>query len=57
MPATLNLAATASLLLLVRSVKQPREALSHTDIRFRALRFRAPNWARPIDGPTLKRGA
>lgn len=35
MPATLTLAATASLLLLVRSVKQPREALSHTDNRSR----------------------
>jgi hypothetical protein len=50
MPATLNLAVTASLLLLVRSVKQPQKALSHTDNRFMACER-----GRPFFGPTLKR--
>jgi len=52
MPTTLILAAKASLLLLVRTVKQPRKALSHADNR-----FRTSDRARPLFGPALEREA
>ena len=52
MPTTLTLAAMASLLLLVRTVKQPQKAHSHTDNRFRAL-----DRVRLLFGPALEREA
>ena len=52
MPTTLTLAVMASLLLLVRAVKQLRKAPS--DIKNR---FRIADRAFPVFGPALERGA